>query len=534
MELIESPHYQSDLQGTEMKLFIISAVATTVMMATSCRQRKPTSGNAGLRGMTFLSTIDGSQIKSEIAPDNSVTFYIEINGQKEPVAPMDDSPTRELFFAKARSTDVWEITWRNVVIGEKRGDITEICGEKFGHADICEAIFVQRPANEPGANNTLILGLLEKGLEQIHEPELSSKSKKIKNKDSTRNSNTDISGYAMAQINQRNTGTCLYNSTTGIIEWYRNKQNNIHERLSAPDVLARLSSDDSIGEKLALMNSRKNLGGVVPDSYLKTQNIYDSNPNTFTDALNSSRRQASVLASTRVDIPDITTTILFMHQEPASNIRNNTFATSDDMQKVRDWLVNKQRPVHLFHLYGNTTIWHAVIALGWDDSRGLILIKDSLGGTNYLGTWRSIADMQRGAYGAIGTMEAEGTNTGDNDSVRIPDSNSNSGPNSGSSSSSSSGSNSVERVTFKSSLAMSRARDYLYIYSNRKVTSLEIQDIYGRWLPLDINYIPQAGWSSIGAIWVDESWRRARTDVAVRAIINGYYYTATVLLDDKR
>ena len=475
--------------------------------------------------MTFLSTIDGSQIKAEIAADTSVTFYIEINEKKEPVAPMDDSPTRELFFAKARSTDVWEITWRSVVIGEKRGDITEICGEKFGHADICEAIFVQRPANEPGANNTLILGLLEKGLEQIPETELPSKSKKIKNKDSTRSSIIDLSGHAMAQINQRNTGTCLYNSTTGIIEWYRNKQNNIHERLSAPDVLARLSVDDSISEKLALMNSRTNLGGVVPDSYLQTQNIYDSNPYTFNDAFNSARRQASGLASTRVDIPGITTTILFMHQEPAANIRNNTFATSDDMQKVRDWLVNKQRPVHLFHLYGNTTIWHAVIALGWDDSRGLILIKDSLGGTNYLGTWRSIADMQRGTYGAIGTMEAEGTtNTANNDSVQIPDSNSNSNSNS----------NSIERVTFKSSLAKSGARDYLYIYSKQKVTSLEIQDIYGRWLPLDIGFLPQAGWSSIGAIWVDESWRRARTDVAVRAIINGYYYSATVLLDDKR
>ncbi len=119
----------------------------------SCKKNSQTRAPASLRGVTYIYTIDGSQVRSSVNADGSVSFHIDAGGRAEPVTPMDDGPDAVPFLATPKSTDTrlitWLITWHGVPIGEKRGDDTEICGDRFGYGDICEAIFVQRPADQP-------------------------------------------------------------------------------------------------------------------------------------------------------------------------------------------------------------------------------------------------------------------------------------------------------------------------------------------------------------------------------------------------
>lgn len=514
----------------------IMAAATT-LTATACKARKGTNAGSNLRGATYIYTIEGSQIRSAIGPDGRVSFYIEANGQQEIVTSMDDSPEAQPFLARQNAAGHWVIEWYGVPIGEKRGDDTEICGERFGYQDICDAIFIQRPADQPAANNVLSIGFLEKGRMMFPAGgETVSKSGKSNPRakfddDSARGITVDISQHAMPQVHQRNTGTCLYNSTTGIIEWYRNLNGKTAERLSAPDVLARLASLDRAAESQTINDVNKHLDGVAPDQYLPTQTVYDQNPNDFMSAYNYSRQMAPTVASKRVRVPGIKGTVLFMHQEPAAGVRNQNFASAADMAKVRDWLVNKRRPVHFFHLYANTTIWHAVIALGWDDARGLVLIKDSLGGSNYLGTWRTVAEMQRGGYGAVGTMEATAST---DDLARIPDPATNNPLNNPGTGTPGPDSPSPQAMNFKAALVAIDGYDYLFVYSKNRASRVEILDGAGNWLPLDIAYIPQPGWQTIGAIWVNRDWRARVTSFNARAVINGRYESVTLPLRDKR
>lgn len=509
------------------------ALLASVFLATFTSCKKPVNSRAtgSLRGVTYIYTIDGSQIRSAINADGSVRFYIEAGGRAETVVPMDDRPDAARFMAIKKSADTWIISWHGVPVGEKRGEDTEICGDRFGYGDICEAIFVQRPAELPDANNFVSIGLLERGraLFQANSPTGKSTSKRATAKDEKPGATqVDISAGAMPQIHQRNTGTCLYNSTTGIIEWYRNLQTRSHQRLSAPDVLARLGAYEQIGESTAIANVNPVLGGVVPDEYLPTQDFYNANSANFSGAYKNATQAAQAVADKRVAIPQITGTILFMRQEPSNGIRNQNFATPEDMAQVREWLVTKRRPVHFFHLYGNTTIWHAVIALGWDDARQLILIKDSLGGSDYLATWRTVAEMQRGGYGAVGTMEAENQGSPSNlpsgDAVRIPNA-----VDSGNSDAPGSLAGGMRAV-----LAGNRGSDYLYVFSPQPVTSLQILDGSGQWLPMDMGFPGQPGWPSIGAIWVNPAWRMLVTSFSVRALMGGTWQVVTVPLTDKR
>lgn len=336
------------------KIFLIPLLAIT-----ACKTTSSAKIGSGLRGVTYIYTIDKSSIRSQLTPDQTVRFYFDVAGKYEPIVSLDDSATAEPFRSEIKSENHWVITWHGVAIGENRAGDTEICGERFGYADICDAIFVQRPANEPNANNVLSIGFLERGRALFGTPTGNFQSKSgggalprvtsstVAKAGSSGPTEVDLSADALAQINQHNTGTCLYNSTTGIIEWYRNRKNKTRERLSAPDVLARLAVIDDIGEAKALKSVNQTLGGVVPDQFLGTQSVYDNYSSDFTSAFNYASRMAPGLASRRAAIPQISSTVLFMHQEPANGIRNQKFASNDDMAKVRDWLVNKKRPVRL-------------------------------------------------------------------------------------------------------------------------------------------------------------------------------------------
>ena len=514
-------NFLSYFRATQNGLIVAIAMAHAVTVS-SCKQRDA-DDHSSLENVNYVYTIPGSEVKSKLAEDQTVQFFIVANGVEEPVLTIADSDPQERFSAIVQDQDHFKISWHGVIIGERRGERTEICGEQFGYQTICEATFVQRPAGDLKSPNTLLLGLTDL---TITPPRYlgESPSMNLSEESAPKSATADLSKYAMNQISQRGTATCLYNSATGIIEWYRNKSENIHERLSAPDVLARLPGR---GEKRIIDESDETLNGVLPDALLPTQGTYDRY-NSFSSAKNYAKPIASKYASSRVKFPAITGTTLFMHQEPANGRRNGTYASSGDMQKVREWLMVKKRPVHFFHYYGETRIWHAVIALGWDDGRKLILIKDSLGGTSNRGSWRSIADMQRKGYGAVGTMEA---NSSSSDS---PDSNNNPNDNPNDDQTSSTSTLPSEGTKLVTVMQKQGQRDNMYVYSSKRASKIEIQDTKGKWQELDITVEPQKGWPTIGKAWTEALWRETKNEVNVRILINGQSTIATVPLSNKR
>jgi hypothetical protein len=499
----------------------LTRVLFVVLLAASCGTRTDAGKKSSFNGLSYTLTIEGSEVKSHIESGNTVAFYFLVNGREEQVKTIEETAGGSIFSAISETPDTYKIKWHNVIIGESRSGKTEICGEKFGYQDICEATFVQRPANEQSAPNTLLLGLLDKGL-QSAERVSGSEQLNLSDGDTKESTSVDLSGYAMNQINQGGTGTCLYNSTSGIIEWYRNKANNVRERLSAPDVIVR---HGDAGENKIIDQSDEVLKGILPDEYLPTQKTYDTYK-SWSSAKAYAKPISSKYASNRIKFPALTGNVLFMHQQPANGIRNNKFASADDMKKVREWLMVKQRPVHFFHYYGKTSIWHAVIALGWDDSRKMILIKDSLGGTSSRGTWRSVTDMQRKGYGAVGTMESESNNSDrPNQDPNTPSNNpipaDNTAP-------------APTDVKFYTIMQASAGRDYLYVYSSKKASKIEIQDTKGVWQPTTAVSSTQASWPTIGRAWVEPIWRTSQTEVNVRALIDGKAVTSKLPLNDKR
>jgi hypothetical protein len=205
----------------------------------------------------------------------------------------------------------------------------------------------------------------------------------------------DLSGYALNQINQYSTGTCYFNSTTGILEWFYNRQTGGVLDISEPSLVARYSEMDSVND-YNMVAKASNISGMVPDSLIPVLTYY-----TPSASYNSARQQAAsaltqIPSSSRVTLPfNLTVTNLFWYGR-----YENGHTTEADYQLAANWIVQKRQPVHLQVVVG--AYWHAIVMLGYNPSTGEVLIKDSLGQTNLKATWRSKQWFMADSYGAMG------------------------------------------------------------------------------------------------------------------------------------
>jgi hypothetical protein len=511
---------------------------------TACRKRSEEPIRSSLRGISYIYTIPGSSVKSDINEKNQVSFYIDIQGAREPVVSVDDAYKNGSVKGLKTADNMWHIQWMGVTIGEKRGADTEICGPRFGYSEICDATFIQRTPNSRNGKNLLILGLLDKGLEQMPVASAqASSSKGLKLTDTiTKSDDTfvDIAKFATNEVNQNGTGTCLYNSTTGIVEWYRNQASGKIERLSAPYFLAKLFEESFTGE-VGAVNETSNMKNAAPDDLLPTQQTYNQFT-AFQPAYQYSKQQADQIdQSKKVVIPAIKGTKLFMLSQPAMGEFGAQGVSDEQMNSVYGWLKAKKTPVHLFHYYYNTGIWHAVMALGWDDQRQLIKIKDSLSQSGKNGQWRSIASYQAMSYGAVGTEASDSstnstsdssqqnpiTSTTSTGSQQTPPSNtSNNSGNQGSTPSPQPQSNN-SLVSELDWLAVIQGSN-MYVYISKDVSDVSIRGYGDQWLTMPYSYVPQPGLKTIRGIYINRASWNVHTTVDVRVIYKGQYVAARV------
>lgn len=547
-----------------------------VVALTSCRQTKNKyQGKGRLASVSVVRRIPGSEVIGKILnpedPNKArAAFFFKVGNSEEEI-----NFQYEFKFAKNQEKGFFAL-WKGYPIGEAHADGSGLTICSGSYELVCDVTYIQDWP--PHKNHLMLLGLLPSFYNEKYgtpSVDLNPTSSYALDQYTDR---IDISGPATTEINQGNTGTCLYNSTAGIIEWYLNLQSGRNDRLSAIDLLSRLDNDGQAGESGAI-NRTASLGGIVPDEVLPTQQTYNQYPD-FYSVYNYSEAVVPGLRANRTRIPRIGGTVLFMRSQPAKGSPGPPGVSSEEMQKVRQWLFENKRPVHLFAYY--SSIWHAIIALGWDDTNGMILIKDSLKESGQKAQWKSISVYQPIIYGAVGTRELDpiagnygnrnygyGNNSGGNYGYsnnigrnfgygnnaggnygygNNPGGNYGYGNNAGSNygygnygygnNAGGNYANGTFNPRSNGPLATVLGREEgllrLYLYSQRPATSMAILGSDNRWYSSDRFYPKQPGWETIGSILVSEGWKN-RNSVRVKVRFqDGTEANLDLPLDDKR
>lgn len=527
-----------------MKLKVLIGIIVTLALMGGCRKRGDLPEKSALRGISYIYTIPGSSVKADIDQNSHVNFYIEIQGEREKVVSVDDAYSDGSVRGVKIGEKHWRIQWMGVTIGERRGDDTEICGPKFGYASICDATFIQRSPNAKNSKNLLILGLLDKGLEQMPVTgNVRPKSDGLNLTTTTNNTFIDIGNFATTEINQNGTGTCLYNSTTGIIEWYRNRASGKLERLSAPYVLAKLFENSFTGE-VGAVNATTTMKKAAPDPLLPTQETYNQFT-AFQSVYDYAKQRSQNISTGQVlSIPSLKGTKLFMLSQPSMGDFGAQGASQDQMNAVRNWLLTKKTPVHFFHYYYDTGIWHAVMALGWDDRRQLIKIKDSLSQSGMNGQWKSIASYQAMAYGAVGTESTDSSTNNNQDTASNNQSSTTSSDldiNQSTTSSTSTGPTTPTRPSTTTPAISELLAELnwlaviqgsmMYVYVSKDVSDVSIRVAGNKWLAMPNSYAAQPGIPTIRGIFINRPTWDSQSSVDVRVIYKGQYVAAKVPIE---
>lgn len=490
-----------------VRMQTVTFISLMLLIGTSCkvqRGAKPTNG-ARLASVSVISTIDGSKVTgrvlnpSQSGQERVAFFFVTPNGREEDITVKD-----ELIVRRDQSTKKFVVSWQGAEIGgaAENGDKLEICGPTYQKNDVCDVTYVQ--AGKPGEPHLMIIGMRSDYYIEsygVADTGMTAQSSAFQ-LDRTID-RVDISAPATTEINQGSTATCLYNSTTGIAEWYRNLSLGRNERLSAIDMLARLDQVNgaAVGEVGAAQGLTR-LGGVVPDQVLPTQQSYQQYQD-FNSVYQFALSKAPTLGSQRTQIPAVQGTTLFMRSQPAKGSSGSPGVTDAEMLKVREWLFTYKRPVHFFAYYGS--VWHAIIALGWDDTRGLILIKDSLQESGQKAQWKSIKTYQSVAYGAVGTREAERieNNSGSNNDKPDDEPTKPTQP--------PTGTPPAGDATVSMALAKESGQWRMYLYSRKYASYMAILGANNYWYYADRFYAEQSSWKTIGSVPVAEGWKDSKT-----------------------
>lgn len=217
----------------------------------------------------------------------------------------------------------------------------------------------------------------------------------------------DLSAFAQPQISQRSTGTCLFNSSTGILEILAAMEGSQGLETSVPDFsepfMVKFMSQK--GSRHNTIVEGVNVSGVVDDSVLSRHDLYKKGKRF------SSVKKAPMPAGWQMEVQELAGEVvsepIFWLKKRVRNWRGRMVTRKRrireaEFEQMIDWLQTHQRPIQLHHYVGR--IWHVVILLGYNPETKEVLIKDSLGNENLKGTWRSYHWVMKKSkiYGANG------------------------------------------------------------------------------------------------------------------------------------
>jgi len=341
---------------------------------------------AGLRSEVFAAPL--SDVSWKMDERGVVTFWYARDGERVPYEKQYDGDVLareageglyQLWLERGRSLPPVELGYLD------HGTLS-ICGsfEIAGQARAfgCEALFLHSalpPAD--GSRFPLIIGTSEGG-------SLRSRSGSAV---------IDLREFARPQINQYGTGTCYFNSSAGILEWFYQQQTGNALDISEPALLGSytLGEIGDIGD-YDLLQQTNQLPGAISDRLMPVRGYYTEDAGYEDVEGRASQEVAALPKSSRVDLPfALKLTNLFWYGRWQSGQTSEA-----DFQRAVNWVSTREQPVHLQHVVSG--YWHAVILLGYNPASGEVLIKDSLGNTNLKATWRTKKWFLDTTYGAVG------------------------------------------------------------------------------------------------------------------------------------
>jgi uncharacterized protein YjdB len=354
-----------------------------------------------------------SEVSVDIDSQGTVAFFHTVDGARVPyeksydgdVIAQREGENRYHLWLK-RGEDLPQIE-----LGYLDGGTLKLCG----HFEIdgqqrefdCDALFLKTPGHSsPGpdgaspARMTAVIGYYNVAsapkdasrIELIGEP-------------TSLDQVIDLSSYALNQINQQGTGTCYYNSTTGILEWFYNQQTGRVLDISEPSLVGAGANREmeSVTDSDMVAKASK-MAGVVPNSLMPVLSYYTSSASFGSVSSQAVTALSQIPSSSRVALPfRLTVNKLFWYGR-----WNSGQTTEADYQAAVNWIVQKRLPIHLQVTVGG--YWHAIIMLGYNSNTGEVLIKDSLGRTDLKASWRPKTWFMTETYGAMGVDLVGGTN----------------------------------------------------------------------------------------------------------------------------
>lgn len=371
---------------------------------TGCLPLKVQPDQATLNSVSVINTRKDN-IKVKIN-NGTATFYYLDNTDNTMLKPYNILYTGKVSAKPRQGTQLYDLFYKDEHIGVADKDTPKICdtyqiaGETFDFP--CDAVFYHSPEGARSKQPPSMMLSLANIIDAKNGDRMPRATQQLAL--SQEDGRVDLSQWAQNQIDQYNTSTCLYNSTTGILEWFASRMSGQQENLAELDVLGRLETTAEEPEIHAWENANK-LQYVVRENVVNTDQSYREK-NDFSDVWNWARTQASQWAQgSRVDLNfRLQGTTLYWYGR--NNIKRTTH---EDTEKIAQWLLTKETPVHLFAMYGQ--IWHAIMVTGYDKSSDSFFVKDSLGNTNLKGKWYPRSFIADNSYGAVGISSSDGQST---------------------------------------------------------------------------------------------------------------------------
>ncbi len=206
--------------------------------------------------------------------------------------------------------------------------------------------------------------------------------------DAPRSGFTDLLPYALPAPDQRDAGSCLYMSLTGIAEWWLAKLNPLQSRRSdGPLDLSERWVMNAAGDSRATTGVREwktdsvyifnNIREVALNTaYRFTMGWFNVKDGDYVVAKAGERGakygesfnwidQRDLAGPERVKMPTFKRTVLFA--EPGTSQWDVGVAPDDLVQKIKWALMRNRAPVQI--IYNDFGYWHATVILGFDDEK---------------------------------------------------------------------------------------------------------------------------------------------------------------------
>lgn len=210
----------------------------------------------------------------------------------------------------------------------------------------------------------------------------------LKASDAPRSGFTDLLQYALPAPDQREAGSCLYMSLTGIAEWWLAKLNPLQSRRSdgpldlserwlmnsAGDSRALSGVDDWATDSVYIFNNIREAALNIAYRFTMGWFTHEDGDYLAAHAGQSGAKygeqfnwvdQRELARQERVTLPTFKRTVLF-NAGPDTHWEVGV-APDDLVQKIKWALMRNRAPVQL--IYNDFGYWHATVILGFDDEK---------------------------------------------------------------------------------------------------------------------------------------------------------------------